>query len=148
MADASSDGARTAQAAISGAQALVRALEAEGVEYVFGYPGGAIMPVYDALVGSSLKHILVRHEQGAALAADGYARASGKVGVCMATSGPGATNLVTGIAIRYCHEFDRIAHLSKQCRRAATIIIAIIRMCTDHNDADLFIILLCCCKKR
>ena len=68
------------------------------MEVVFGYPGGAIMPVYDALAGSKLKHILVRHEQGAAFSADAYARKSGKVGVCMATSGPGATNLVTGIA--------------------------------------------------
>ncbi len=83
---------------MKGAQILIKALEAEGVEFIFGYPGGAIMPVYDALVGSKLKHILVRHEQAAALAADGYARASGNVGVCMATSGPGATNLLTGIA--------------------------------------------------
>ncbi|MBS1992062.1 MAG: acetolactate synthase 2 catalytic subunit [Cyanobacteria bacterium SZAS LIN-3] len=83
---------------MNGAQILIKALEAEGVDTVFGYPGGAIMPVYDALVGTSLKHILVRHEQAAALAADGYARASGKVGVCLATSGPGATNLITGIA--------------------------------------------------
>jgi acetolactate synthase-1/2/3 large subunit len=83
---------------LSGAAWLIRALEEEGVETVFGYPGGAIMPVYDALVDSRLRHVLVRHEQGAALAAIGYARASGKVGVCMATSGPGATNLVTGIA--------------------------------------------------
>ncbi|AVP98001.1 acetolactate synthase 2 catalytic subunit [Ahniella affigens] len=82
----------------TGAEWLIHALEREGVDTLFGYPGGAIMPVYDALVGSNLKHILVRHEQGAALAAVGYARASGKVGVCMATSGPGATNLVTGIA--------------------------------------------------
>ena len=82
----------------SGARLLVSTLERLGVEVVFGYPGGAIMPVYDALTGSSLRHILVRHEQGAAFAADAYARASGKVGVCMATSGPGATNLVTGIA--------------------------------------------------
>ncbi len=82
----------------SGAEWLVSALEAEGVDTVFGYPGGAIMPVYDALVDSRLRHILVRHEQGAALAADGYARASGRIGVCMATSGPGATNLLTGIA--------------------------------------------------
>jgi len=84
-----------------GAVALVRALENEGVEYVFGYPGGAIMPVYDALYDSTLKHILCRHEQGCALAADGYARATGQVGVCMATSGPGATNLITGIANAY-----------------------------------------------
>jgi acetolactate synthase-1/2/3 large subunit len=83
---------------VKGAELVIRALEQQGVEYVFGYPGGAIMPVYDALVDSTLKHVLVRHEQGAVLAADGYARSTGKVGVCMATSGPGATNLVTGIA--------------------------------------------------
>ncbi len=82
----------------NGAKLLARALEAEGVDLLFGYPGGAIMPFYDALVGSKLRHILVRHEQGAALAANGYARASGRVGVCVATSGPGASNLVTGIA--------------------------------------------------
>lgn len=86
---------------MKGAEFLVRALEREGVEFVFGYPGGAIMPVYDALLDSKIRHILVRHEQAAALAADGYARATGKVGVCMATSGPGATNLVTGIANAY-----------------------------------------------
>lgn len=73
-------------------------LQREGVEVVFGYPGGAVLPIYDALYDSPIKHILVRHEQGAVHAADGYARASGKVGVCLATSGPGATNLVTGIA--------------------------------------------------
>jgi acetolactate synthase-1/2/3 large subunit len=83
---------------MNGATALVRALEAEGVDIVFGYPGGAILPVYDALVDSKLRHILVRHEQAAAFAANGWARATGQVGVCMATSGPGATNLVTGIA--------------------------------------------------
>ncbi len=83
---------------MKGAEILIRALVAEGVDTIFGYPGGAIMPVYDALYDSNLKHVLVRHEQGAALAADGYARASGKVGVCLATSGPGATNLITGIA--------------------------------------------------
>ena len=82
----------------NGARWLTQALEAEGVQTLFGYPGGTIMPFYDALVDSTLKHILVRHEQGAALAANGYARASGKVGVCVATSGPGASNLVTGIA--------------------------------------------------
>jgi acetolactate synthase-1/2/3 large subunit len=82
----------------SGARLLVSTLERLGVEVVFGYPGGAIMPIYDALAGSGLRHYLCRHEQGAAFAADSYARVSGKVGVCMATSGPGATNLVTGIA--------------------------------------------------
>ena len=85
----------------TGAQLVISTLKALGVETVFGYPGGAIMPIYDALAGSGLKHILVRHEQGAAFAADAYARASGKVGVCMATSGPGATNLITGIANAY-----------------------------------------------
>ena len=85
---------------MSGAQAVVHSLIQEGVDLIFGYPGGAIMPVYDALydVEDKLKHILVRHEQGATHAAQGYARASGKVGVCLATSGPGATNLITGIA--------------------------------------------------
>ena len=83
---------------MNGAHWLVQALEAEGVDTLFGYPGGTIMPFYDALHGASLRHVLVRHEQGAAFAANGYARASGRVGVCVATSGPGASNLVTGIA--------------------------------------------------
>lgn len=85
---------------ISGAEALMKALVAEGVETIFGYPGGAIMPVYDALYDyqDRINHILVRHEQGAAHAAQGYARVTGKAGVCLVTSGPGATNLVTGIA--------------------------------------------------
>lgn len=94
---------------LRGADALLRALEAEGVRTVFGYPGGAIMPVYDALVDSPIRHILVRHEQGAALAANGYARASGEVGVCLATSGPGATNLVTGIADAYLDSVPMVA---------------------------------------
>ena len=85
-------------ATISGAHLFVRTLRELGVDTVFGYPGGAIMPIYDALPGSGITHILTRHEQGAALAADGYARVSNRVGVCMATSGPGATNLVTGLA--------------------------------------------------
>ena len=83
---------------ISGAQALIKSLENEGVEVMFGYPGGQIMPTYDVLFDSKMRHILTRHEQGAAHAADGYARATGKVGVCISTSGPGATNLVTGLA--------------------------------------------------
>ena len=85
----------------TGAQLVISTLKALGVETLFGYPGGAIMPIYDALAGSGLQHILVRHEQGAAFAADAYARATGRVGVCMATSGPGATNLITGIANAY-----------------------------------------------
>ncbi len=84
-----------------GADLLVSYLKKEGVDTVFGYPGGAIMPVYDALYDGGLKHVLCRHEQGAAFAALGYARASGNVGVCIATSGPGATNLITGLADAY-----------------------------------------------
>jgi acetolactate synthase-1/2/3 large subunit len=91
-------GVHRADAPLTGASLLVSTLERLGVEVVFGYPGGAIMPIYDALAGSRLRHILVRHEQGAAFAADAYARVTGRPGVCMATSGPGATNLVTGIA--------------------------------------------------
>ncbi len=85
-------------AVMTGAAITCASLEAEGVTTVFGYPGGAVIPLYDALPASGLHHVLVRFEQWAALAADGYARATGKVGVCMATSGPGATNLVTGLA--------------------------------------------------
>ncbi|MBB3108692.1 acetolactate synthase-1/2/3 large subunit [Paenibacillus phyllosphaerae] len=87
---------------ISGSEILLRSLVLEGVECVFGYPGGAVLYIYDAMHGfSDFNHVLTRHEQGAIHAADGYARASGKVGVCIATSGPGATNLVTGIATAY-----------------------------------------------
>jgi acetolactate synthase-1/2/3 large subunit len=83
---------------MKGAEAMMKALEAENVKVLFGYPGGQLLPFYDALYQSDLLHILTRHEQAAAHAADGYARASGDVGVCVATSGPGATNLVTGVA--------------------------------------------------
>lgn len=82
----------------TGAALVWACLRAEGVDTVFGYPGGAVIPLYDALEGSGIRHILTRHEQGAAFAAEGYARASGRVGVAIATSGPGATNLITGIA--------------------------------------------------
>src|SRR5271155_3789433 len=85
---------------LSGSQAVLEAFLAEGVETIFGYPGGAIMPIYDALYDyrDRLNHILVRHEQGGIHAAQGYARTSGRTGVVFATSGPGATNLVTGLA--------------------------------------------------
>ncbi|MEM0351118.1 MAG: thiamine pyrophosphate-binding protein, partial [Archaeoglobaceae archaeon] len=83
------------------AEAFIKALEQEGVEVIFGIPGGAILEIYDALYDSSIRHITTRHEQGATHAADGYARASGRVGVVFATSGPGATNTVTGIANAY-----------------------------------------------
>ncbi|MDT8357032.1 MAG: biosynthetic-type acetolactate synthase large subunit [Methanomicrobiaceae archaeon] len=85
----------------TGARILVESLQNEGVETIFGYPGGVVLPIYDELYDSPIQHILVRHEQGAIHAADGYARASGRVGVCIATSGPGACNLVTGIANAY-----------------------------------------------
>ena len=86
---------------MKGGEALIKSLQDHGVDVVFGYPGGVLLPLYDVIYDSDLKHILVRHEQCAAHAADGYARASGKVGVCIGTSGPGATNLITGIATAY-----------------------------------------------
>src|SRR5450755_2290301 len=92
------DSAKAQPARLTGAEIVWATLEGEGVREVFGYPGGAILPVYDAMRKFPVRHILVRHEQGAAHMADGYARASGRVGVAIATSGPGATNLVTGIA--------------------------------------------------
>ena len=86
---------------LTGARAIIKGLEAQGVQAIFGYPGGANLPIYDELARSSIRHILARHEQGAAHMADGYARSTGKTGVCLATSGPGATNLVTGLANAY-----------------------------------------------
>jgi acetolactate synthase I/II/III large subunit len=98
------------EGSITGAQALVRSLEAVGADVVFGIPGGAILPAYDPLYDSTrVRHILVRHEQGAGHAAEGYAQATGKVGVCMATSGPGATNLVTPIADAYMDSVPMVA---------------------------------------
>ena len=94
---------------MNGAQSLIAALEALGVEVVFGVPGGAILPAYDALHDSSVRHVLVRHEQGAGHAAEGYALATGHVGVCMATSGPGATNLVTPLADAYMDSIPIVA---------------------------------------
>ncbi|HIE08216.1 MAG TPA: acetolactate synthase large subunit, partial [Armatimonadetes bacterium] len=95
---------------IKAAKALIEVLKKEGVEVIFGIPGGAVIPIYDALYDEKdIRHILMRHEQGAAHAADGYARATGKVGVCMATSGPGATNLVTGIANAYMDSIPIVA---------------------------------------
>ena len=83
---------------MTGAEMVVRALRDQGVETIFGYPGGAVLPIYDALFHQNhIKHVLVRHEQGAAHAAEGFARSSGKVGVLLVTSGPGATNAVTGL---------------------------------------------------
>jgi len=94
---------------MTGAKALIQALEKEGTDLVFGLPGGANLPIYDALVGANLRHVLVRHEQSAAHMADGYARIKRKAGVCFATSGPGATNLITGIATAYADSSPLVA---------------------------------------
>ena len=113
---------------LTGSEILVQCLREQGVDTVFGYPGGCILNVYDALYKHSdeITHILTSHEQGASHAADGYARATGKVGVCMATSGPGATNLVTGIATasgkrflpgdryRWCYNADHKAQFHRK----------------------------------
>ena len=96
---------------LSGSEIVIECLKEQGVDTVFGYPGGTILNIYDELYKHSheIRHILTSHEQGAAHAADGYARATGKVGVCMATSGPGATNLVTGIATAYMDSVPLVA---------------------------------------
>ena len=86
---------------MKGSKAVLTLLERQGVDVMFGYPGGQALPIYDDLIDSSIHHVLVRHEQCAAHMADGYARATGRPGVCLATSGPGATNLVTGVATAY-----------------------------------------------
>ena len=104
---------------MSGAQIMLECLRQEGVRHIFGYPGGAVLPIYDALYGyRDIEHILVRHEQGASHMADGYARATGEVGVCLATSGPGATNLVTGIATAYMDSIPMVA-ITGQVRTTA-----------------------------
>src|SRR5690349_16866907 len=126
---------------LSGAQILCRALVEQKVDLLFGYPGGAIMPFYHAFPEySALRHVLVRHEQAAAHAADGYARASGRVGVCVATSGPGATNLVTGIATAHMDNTPLVA-ITGQVPRAMigrdafqeTDIIGITQPITKHS---------------
>jgi acetolactate synthase-1/2/3 large subunit len=125
---------------LTGAQIIIESLIAEGVEVIFGYPGGAILPTYDALLDSKIKHILVRHEQGAAHMAEGYARVSGRPGVVIVTSGPGATNTVTGIADAYMDSTPLVV-ISGQV--ATTMIgndafqeadiVGITRPCTKHN---------------
>jgi acetolactate synthase-1/2/3 large subunit len=124
----------------TGARILCEALEEEQVEVMFGYPGGAIMPFYDALTSSTLRHVLVRHEQAAAHAADGYARATGKVGVCVATSGPGATNLVTGLATAFMDSVPVVAITGQVARRfigtdafQETDVIGITQPVTKHS---------------
>ncbi|TYT75698.1 biosynthetic-type acetolactate synthase large subunit [Desulfobotulus mexicanus] len=125
---------------LTGAQILWQSLKDEGVDTVFGYPGGAVIDFYDALVQYDINHILVRHEQGAVHAADGFARASGKVGVCMVTSGPGATNTVTGIATAYMDSIPMVVitgqvptSLIGNDAFQEVDIVGITRPCTKHN---------------
>ena len=125
---------------LKGAQILMKMLQEEGVDAIFGYPGGAVLDIYDALMDTEFKHILVRHEQGAVHAADGYARASGKVGVCLVTSGPGATNTVTGIASAYLDSIPIViftgqvpTHLIGNDAFQEVDIVGITRPCTKHN---------------
>ncbi|MCS7180044.1 MAG: biosynthetic-type acetolactate synthase large subunit, partial [bacterium] len=125
---------------MKGAQIFVECLKREGVEVIFGYPGGAVLPLCDVLYDSGIRFILTRHEQGAAHAADGFARSTGKVGVCLATSGPGATNLVTGIATAYMDSVPIVAitgqvatHLIGNDAFQEVDITGITRPITKHN---------------
>ena len=125
---------------LTGAEIIIKVLEEEGVKTIFGYPGGAVLDIYDELVKTDIRHILVRHEQGAVHAADAYARASGGVGVCLVTSGPGATNTVTGIASAYMDSIP-IVVLTGQVNVdligndafQEVDIVGITRPCTKHN---------------
>lgn len=126
---------------MTGAQILLESLKREGVDVLFGYPGGAVLDIYDELTRHpTLQHVLVRHEQAAAHAADGYARASGKVGVCLVTSGPGATNTVTGIATAYCDSIPMVIITGQVPTKLIgndafqeVDIVGITRPCTKHN---------------
>ena len=126
---------------LTGAQILLESLKKEGVDVLFGYPGGAVIDIYDELPRHpELKHVLVRHEQGAVHAADGYARASGKVGCCLVTSGPGATNTVTGIATAYCDSIPLVVFTGQVPTQLLgndafqeVDIVGITRPCTKHN---------------
>ncbi len=125
---------------LTGAQILMKVFQEEGVDTLFGYPGGAVVDIYDELARTDIRHILVRHEQGGVHAADGYARASGKVGVCLVTSGPGATNTVTGIASAYMDSIPIVVitgqvptHLIGNDAFQEVDIVGITRPCTKHN---------------
>ncbi len=125
---------------LNGAQILLECLKREGVEVIFGFPGGAVIDIYDQIPNYPIKHVLVRHEQGAIHAADGYARATGKVGVCLATSGPGATNTVTGIATAYMDSIPVViitgqvpTPLIGNDAFQEVDIVGITRPCTKHN---------------
>ncbi|MDM8525746.1 biosynthetic-type acetolactate synthase large subunit [Desulfococcaceae bacterium HSG8] len=125
---------------LTGAQILMKVLKDEGVDTIFGYPGGAVIDIYDELAKTDIRHVLVRHEQGAVHAADGYARAKGRTGVCLATSGPGATNTVTGIASAYLDSIPVViitgqvpTHLIGNDAFQEVDIVGITRPCTKHN---------------
>src|SRR5512139_1097539 len=126
---------------LTGAEIVIRCLQEEGVEYVFGYPGGAVLNIYDELFKQDkVKHVLVRHEQGAAHAADGYSRSSQKVGVCLVTSGPGVTNAVTGIATAYMDSIPMVilsgqvpTHAIGQDAFQEVDAVGITRPCVKHN---------------
>jgi len=125
---------------LSGAQILMEVLKEEAVDTIFGFPGGAVIDIYDALAASGIRHVTVRHEQGAVHAADGFARASGKVGVCLVTSGPGATNTVTGIASAFMDSIPMVVlsgqvptHLIGNDAFQEVDIVGITRPCTKHN---------------
>ena len=125
---------------LNGAQILIKVFEEEKVDTIFGFPGGMVIDIYDKLEDTRIKHVLVRHEQGAVHAADGYARASGKVGVCLVTSGPGATNTVTGIASAHMDSIPLVVitgqvptHLIGNDAFQEVDIVGITRSCTKHN---------------
>jgi len=125
---------------LNGAQILLKVLQEEDVDTIFGFPGGMVIDIYDELENSDIQHVLVRHEQGAVHAADGYARTSGKVGVCLVTSGPGATNTVTGIASAYMDSIPLVVitgqvptHLIGNDAFQEVDIVGITRSCTKHN---------------
>jgi acetolactate synthase-1/2/3 large subunit len=139
--DPGTNGIKLVAPELSGAEIVIRCLEAEGVEYVFGYPGGAVLFIYDELFKQDkVKHVLVRHEQGAAHAADAYSRASDKVGVCLVTSGPGVTNAVTGIATAYMDSIPMVivtgqvpTHAIGQDAFQECDTVGITRPCVKHN---------------
>src|SRR5689334_24866035 len=126
---------------MSGAEMVIQALADQGVEYIFGYPGGAVLPIYDALFQQDkVNHILVRHEQGAVHAAEGYARSTGKVGAVLVTSGPGATNAVTGLTDALCDSVPIVAitgqvptHLIGNDAFQECDTVGITRPCTKYN---------------
>src|ERR687894_594627 len=135
------DGASDMSETMTGAEMVIRALQDQGVEHIFGYPGGAVLPIYDALFHQEkIKHILVRHEQGAVHAAEGYARSSGKVGCVLVTSGPGATNAVTGLTDAMMDSVPIVCitgqvptHLIGNDAFQEADTVGITRPCTKHN---------------